>query len=326
MFHFYLLQLLQHRASVCQESGTEYIMSLLNFPSEVTIQLLQKMNLFDRINLSITHTRLLLLCFDRTLNRKSKKTLTLNELRQLYEQSRTEIERDQCFKSNVLDRLMIKNFNEIVRLYMDTKNEYFLTNGKILHSLEGKFVVEGEHEKFSLTFLKQFLHLLKIAKGNILLAFVDVKRIEKNYAKRCAQILKSKLIRGRKVYIIDFTKTLEFGNKCADQIMVSIKGNFTILYSFTSNDLTRNHYILMDKRNSVANTKEIIDMINEDRFAEAKQHLKSVLALVEAAELVGRGRDIRCVNCGVWEDSTGGVIEFKIDEPAWSNCAGCELK
>ena len=119
-------------------------MSLLNFPSEVSLQLIQKMNLVDRINVSMTHTRLSPLCFDRSLQRKSTGTLTLNELRQLYEQSKTENEKDQCFKSNVLDNVLIKNFNEVVRLYMDQKNEKFVANGKILHHLDGKFVLEGE--------------------------------------------------------------------------------------------------------------------------------------------------------------------------------------
>ena len=81
-------------------------------------------------------------------------------------------------------------------------------------------------------------------------------------------------------------------------------------------------------RNSVASTKELIYMISEDRFTEAKQHLESILPLVEAAALPGGGRDIMCGNCGVWEDSTEDrrFIEFQIHQPAWSNCAGCELK
>jgi len=73
----------------------------------------------------------------QSLQRKSTETSTRNELRQLYEQSRTENERDQCFKSNVLDRLLIKNFNEVVRLYMDPKNMHFVINDKILHYLVG---------------------------------------------------------------------------------------------------------------------------------------------------------------------------------------------
>jgi len=39
----------------------------------------------------------------------------------------------------------------------------------------------------------------------------------------------------------------------------------------------------IDKRNSVANTKELVDMINGDSLIEAKHHLGKVLALVEDA-------------------------------------------
>ena len=136
-------------------------MSLLNFPSEVSLQLIQKMKLVDRINLSITHTRLSPLCFDRSLQRKSTEALTLNELRQLYEQSRTENEKDQCFKSNVLNRVVIKNFNEVVRMYMDPNNKLFLANGKVMHSLKGQFILVREKEDFSASFVEQFLCLVR---------------------------------------------------------------------------------------------------------------------------------------------------------------------
>ena len=84
----------------------------------------------------------------------------------------------------------------------------------------------------------------------------------------------------------------------------------------------------MNKINSLANTEELIDMISEDRYTEAKQHLGSVLPLVEAAALPGGGRQIECGNCRAYEHSTTDerFIEFQIDEPDWSNCAGCELK
>ena len=113
-------------------------MSLLNFPAEVTLQVLHKISLYERINLSRTHPRFSSLCFDRTLNRKS--TISLNELRQLYQQSRTEKERDQCFDPKILDRLRTNNFNEVVHMDMDPENNQFFANQKILHSFKGQIV------------------------------------------------------------------------------------------------------------------------------------------------------------------------------------------
>ena len=56
----------------------------------------------------------------------------------------------------------------------------------------------------------------------------------------------------------------------------------TIFYrSFPNDDDTvREHNLQIDKRNIVANTKELIDMINGDSLIGAKQHLGKVLALV----------------------------------------------
>ena len=98
-------------------------MSLLNLPFEVTLQLLQKMSAYDRINVCMTHPRLLTICSDRLLVRNSTKTISLNELRQLYQQSRTEEERDQCFDPKTLDRLRTNNFNELVHMNMNPENE-----------------------------------------------------------------------------------------------------------------------------------------------------------------------------------------------------------
>ena len=294
------------------------------------------MNLVDRINLSMTHTRLSPLCFDRSFNRKSTETLTPDELRQLYEQSRTETERNQCFKSNVLDRLLLKNFNEVVRLYMDPKNKLFVANDKILHSLKGKFILEGERVKFSEIFIKKFLFLLERAEGTILLGFVDVEQFGANNTKRCARILSSKLRRGQRAYCIDFGKTMgqDFGEiSCAQQIYNCMYEHpwltNTIFYrSYSLIDINRCLDLCFDKRNIVANIKELIDMINGDSLLHiSKQHLRKVLALLEATELAGGWRDIDCNNCGSQLDGAGDLRALiEIDEPAWSNCSGCELK
>ena len=304
-------------------------MSLLNFPPEVTFQFLQKINLFDRINLYMTHTRLLPLCFDKLLDKHSRETLTLNELRQLYEQSGTEIERNQCFKTKVLDRLRIKNFNELVHMSMDFKNEQFLSNGKILHSLGGKLVLE--REKFSEAFIGQFLRLLKRVEGTLLLAIVDVEPLDKENSKRCARILSDKLKSGQRVYIMEDTKAviveLELAYNFARCIRNCMKIPFTAFYNSESlSDIIREYYLFVDKRNSVANIEEMIDMLDEERFIEAKQHLGSVLSLVDAAELSGGGRDIHCDNCGAWKRSTFAGIMFCMEYPDWTDCTGCELK
>ena len=304
-------------------------MSLLNFPPEVTLQFIQKLNLFDRINLCVTHTRLLPLCFDRSLNRKYRKTITLNELRQLYEQSKTEKEKDYCFKSIVLDRLLIKNCNEVVHLYMDRRNDQFLTNGKILRSLDGKFILEGGREKFSACFIEQFMSLLERAEGTLLLALVDVQTFEEmDDAKRCARILSSKMERGQKVYCIISNKTYIRGLHCCGiQIKHFMKIHFTI--SYTSYAYYFSHFDLyINKSNSLANTKELIDKTNdEDNLLEAKQRLGKVLSLVEAAELPGFRENIRCDNCLTTRNS--GVNNDQISIfmiYGESDCAGCELK
>ena len=102
---------------------------------------------------------------------------------------------------------------------------------------------------------------------------------------------------------------------------------------------------MTDNRNSVANTKELIDMINVDSLMKAKQHLGSLLAVVEAAELAGFGssrvgsgnyeyccnnkcisHSIKCANCAALQQSNDERLIIVISEPSWSNCVGCALK
>ena len=163
-------------------------MSLLNFPPEVTLQIMEKLSLFNRTNLSMTHPRIMPLCFDRLLDRKSKKTITVNELRQLHQQSKTDKERDQCFNPNILDRIRMKNFNEVVHLYMDPKNDKFFSNQQILNSFQGKIVLESEKKQFSRNFCKKFLGLIDRVEGNVYLVLVDMKRFRRQIADKCTDI------------------------------------------------------------------------------------------------------------------------------------------
>ena len=76
----------------------------------------------------------------------------------------------------------------------------------------------------------------------------------------------------------------------------------------------------------MANTEELIDMINEDSLTEAKQHLGKIRALVEAPALPCGGMAIKCNNCGASQGSSDVVLWLEIEEPRWSNCAACVLR
>ena len=312
-------------------------MSLLNLPFEVTLQLLQKMSAYDRINVCMTHPRLLTICSDRLLVRNSTKTISLNELRQLYQQSRTEEERDQCFNPKILDRLRTNNFNELVHMYMDPGNDQFFANHKILHSFKGNIVLESENEQFSEDFYQQFLSLIERIEGNLFLTFVDVKEYRNDYAERCAQTLSKKLKRGEKVFLMDFNeKLIHFliGNH-ADDVKHYLAVNHYILrskqlscYKYDRDCQDRRRGIIhIPKTNGSRNTETMISMINGDRFLAPKQCLVNALPLVKAAELRGGWRNNMCGNCWSQEGSVGSDrLRLQIEEPAWSNCAGCELK
>ena len=282
----------------------------------------------------MTHPRISRLCFDRLLDRNSTAIISLSELRQLYQQSRTEKEKDQCFDPYILDRLRTNDFNEVVNMYMDPENDKFDTNYKILHSLKGPIVLKGENGTFSDYFDKHFLNLIDRIEGNLLLVFVDVRAFGRRDAEQCAQVLSKKLERGQKVFCIDFF-TLIPGYAYTINQMHShqcMKDSFTIYYKFTpcilyglSTGYT--HDLKIQNKNGLVNTtKTFISMINGDRFARAKQHLVRVLKIVKATELSGGGERIMCENCFARHYSYSAEIHLYMEEPTWSNCAGCRLK
>ena len=284
----------------------------------------------------MTHTRLTTVCFDKLLERKSKATITLNELYQLHHQSRTDKERDLCFSPNILDRLRIKNFNEVVRLSMDHGPDQFLC--KILNSLKGKIILEGENEKFAQEFCERFLQLLGIIDGDVFLAFLNVKSFGKRHALYCEKILEIKIERGHKVYFINFCKEIKLKQSFAMDIMncrewlQSYTVDFTIDSCVYDEDINGNvgfgrHYLELGKRDSSANTKMLFDLFNEKNcLTETKQYLGRFLPLLEASELSGLGRTVQCDNCVSRVSVVPSRISIEIFEPDWSNCVGCTLK
>ena len=256
-------------------------MSVLNFPWEVTLQFIQKMNYIKRYNLSIAVPRLSPLCFDRTVDRKSMKTITLNQLHQWFKQSSTDEERKLCFEANIFDRLRISNFNEVIHLHMDSdKNERFADNPKILQSLKAKIVLDGETEDLSQEFWDVFLCLLDKVEGDFLLAFMNVKSFENINLERYKEIISRKRNRGDKFYSISYHCNLTgYGSP--------LVGTSSFFYFRGDRDDDRDvriicHSIDLMRKRSLEITKLVIEMINDvNKISDCKRHLVAFLPKLE---------------------------------------------
>ena len=124
----------------------------------------------------IAHPRLFPLAFDRISDIKSRATISLKELHQLYQQSKTEKERDRCFDPRILYGLRTNNLNEVVYMDMDSDNQFFIL------------------------FYQHFVSLIGKIKGNLLPTFVDLEAFNNHHVKLCAVKLSSKLERGDKLF------------------------------------------------------------------------------------------------------------------------------
>ena len=305
-------------------------MSLLNFPAEITLQIVHKISLLDRINLSRVHSRMLPLCSDRLLDRNSTKTISLNELHQLYKEARTEKERDACSHPKILDRLRIKNVNEVVYLCMDPKNEQFIAKHNILQSLKGKIILKGESEKFSDIFFQTFLDLINRLDGNLFIAFLDVnfESFENMDLTDIGIIMSNKLELGDEVYVVNYYKNIQVSNDdIVWDILLAMDDYFTIYYDSGWHKCElRNHYIHLDIETSVENTKTLISMMDNDIFLELKQHLvKQILPILEERTATWQQGTTLCGSCDAETDLNSTRIGLRVHQPDWSNCTDCVL-
>ena len=302
------------------------MMSLLNFPPEIILTVLRKINLIKRHNLAMTHSKLAPLCFDRTLDRKPRRIITLNELHQLFVHSRTEEEREICFKAEVFDKLYIHNFKEVVHLFMDpNKNEIFANNPKILQYFKGKIVLDGENEHFCEEFYRIFLLLLARVEGNLLIAFVNVNYFENLNQEHFRNIISRRCKRGEDSYSICY-------NCDTDNNYFQILG-FQFIFSYVYDSNHEFHCIrLSRKKTCVKETKLVIEMINQEyRLSPSIPALEKFLPLLERCQLVTQNLEgdlfyELCENCEaeLYFMNNDDIIFMSMMQPFWSNCDDCK--
>ena len=306
-------------------------MSLLNFPAEITLQIAHKISLFNRINLSRLHPRMLPICSYRSLDRNSTKTISLKELHQLYKEARTEKEKDACSNPKILDRLRIKNVNEVVYLCMDPENEQFIVKHNILQSLKGKIILTGENEKFSDIFFQKFLDVIDRLDGNLFIAFLNVyyESFENLNVEHTGEIISNKMERGDKVYIIDFQEQRKKSSDwIASDILLAMEDYFSIHYmSYITKreSKERHHFIELNFEKSVEDTKILINMMDDDIFLELKQHLVKILPILEERTATWQEGENLCGKCDAKTYLYMSQLLLDVFEPDWSNCTGCVL-
>ena len=128
---------------------------------------------------------------------------------------------------------------------------------------------------------------------------------------------------------INFPSIDNFGKRINSYSKLTFTINYQA-YLRTDRRMEGFYHCYIDKRNSLENTNELIRMTNVDSLSEAKQYLRNILRLVEAAELPGGGRAVNCENCFSWQrpitKKGTSMMGFSINEPGWSDCDGCVIR
>ena len=146
--------------------------SALDFPPELTVQMMKKLKLADLLQLFILRSDYAEFRFEKSLE-KSMGNITLNQLCQIYSEATTEYGRNQCFHKQVLGRMEIDTFNEVVHLSMRPENEVFFSNDEILETFGNQIIlVEEAGMRYTADFWGCFKKLLEKINGDIFLVLV----------------------------------------------------------------------------------------------------------------------------------------------------------
>ena len=149
------------------------------FPEEIRRMMLKKLPPADLLRAYSTHEQFAQFRHDKVFE-KSLENLTLEQLCQLHNESETTKQKELCFHEQVIEKLRINSFNEVVRLYMRPENNDFFSNNKILESLHGKIILVEETEIQESTlarseFSRVCIELFEKMEGDLFLAFMDFR-------------------------------------------------------------------------------------------------------------------------------------------------------
>ena len=265
------------------------------------------------------------LCFDQTIDRKPRGTITLNQLHQWFLHSKTEEEREICFKAVVFDRLCINNFKEVVHLFMDpNRNEIFANNPKILQSLKGKIVLDGENEDFCAEFFRIFLLLLARLQGDLLIVFVNVKSYENLDQMGYCEVIARKRDCGEKNFLITYN--------CGNDVQIRLGEHQPFSYTYLGREEYHAIHIIK-KITCVEETKLVIEMINEDQMLsnilpQCKLYMPTFLPTLDRYKLEDIGPDglfAKDCECDAALLAYDNFITVEMRATNWSNCDDCKV-
>ena len=237
--------------------------SILDIPEEVTVMIMRRLGIFDLINFCSIRSEYGEWFYKKSVQ-KSIGNVTLDQLCEFYAKSETEYEKNLCFHQQVLKRLEICSFNNVVRLYMKEENQHFFSNKKILDFFGSQLISMERNAYFSVrlvgpnsytlvddssqTFWGCCRELLEKIEGDIYLAMDGVDRflIWDRYDESD--------FRNRVKYLISFG--------CESIYSQSVFPNMIYEYRIQTNM----HWLKANQRNSVHATRRLISKLTKSNF------------------------------------------------------------
>ena len=283
------------------------------FPEEIRRMILKKLPPKDLLRAYNAHEQFAQFRHEKTFE-KIMENLTLDHLCELYNESETTEQKELCFHEQVIEKLRINSFNEVVRLYTRPENKDFFSNNRILESLHGQIILLEEPEAQESTLAKSefwglCVELFEKMKGDLFLTFMDF-HMEFGSGRRGYEF------RSRVKYVICAE------NKCNHHICIThVRNEFPnmeVIYLYI--DCNVNHtchsLILNTNNNCKDNLKKLLSFLNNDILQTARQSLEALLPMVQKRiASAGNEEVITCDHCPLKSQLSKEGILFMQTKP-----------
>ena len=287
-------------------------MSALDFPLEVTAMMMKKLRLVDHLRLYSVRSEFFELRYEKSLE-KAMGNITQSQLCQLYAESKKTNQKNLYFHEQVMDRLEIDTFNEVVHLYMKTKNDAFFSTNKILKSYGKEIIlVEEPDMPYASDFWSCCKNLLEKIEGEIFLVLVDVDERQLWDGNDGINF------RSRVKYFV------KLGGTTADMFPNLIFQFITAKYNYGGNSY--DSLIIENPHNGVDTTRYIISIMKSNVLQGARKILESALPIIQARLLLD---NIDCNSCGTDSYRRGNrvfISRYSLRRlRTWPMCVHCVI-
>ena len=290
-------------------------MSAVDLPEELNLMMMKKLGFRDLLRLYNARSEFAELRYLKSLEKTiGNESITLDQLSQLYLETTTKNQANLCLHPQILDKLEINSFNELIHLYMKPEYKCLFSDNKLIASLRGQIIIvketgmDNESEFWSCC-----AELLAKVEGEILLILMHgVSAIQV-----CPGI-EGKDFRSRVRYFImsDLDNDLKSVRPInAEMDMMSTFPNLAFKYHDKWEHINSARQWVFEMNTSTLNgadtAKKLISIMKSNVLKGVREHLERNMPFIESRLIIHQHEEtVDCSDCRTWSRLRAGRLRI----------------